>query len=327
MDYHQRNKNSNDSILTVSQPLSSLPSTSSILDSTNSFIMINQSNIDIHESMIRNQLLRKQYNQQMKNNGTSSQSMTTNSSISQSTITIMKKSQYRKEKSFSKNVKQEARPLGTCVRRCNQCQQLKHILLVECSICFRMIDIDLKDCKCQIVIDKNIIERFHCSICNHQLTLNGYIICANRICQTVLAGLINKEINIYIQEKVMLSAILTDICYPRSIYRTVAVQVDTLNNLPSLQHILPTIIDDKNENLLSLSLSKHDLNSMSTNVSDSSTDMNTQTTSYDDRRKKMITAFNSNQPTKLTLQSDDNLRQEYSEVRLSIFFFFSLMRI
>ncbi|UJR28800.1 hypothetical protein I4U23_010025 [Adineta vaga] len=74
----------------------------------------------------------------------------------------------------------EARPLGTCVRKCSQCRQLKHILLAECTACFRMMDIDLKDCKCQIFMNRNVIEHFNCSICNTQLTLDGYIICANR---------------------------------------------------------------------------------------------------------------------------------------------------
>jgi len=165
--------------------------------------------------------------------------------------------------------RQEARPLGTCVRKCGQCRQLKHILLAECTVCSRMMDIDLKDCKCQIHTNKkNNIDYLICSTCNNELTLDGYIICANRTCQTLLSGLINNENTNDNQETNLLSSNLTNISYPKSAYRTVALQVNTLINLSPLQR-LPS------------------------------------STSLNDIENNMTRDFNSNQPTKLALQSDD----------------------
>lgn len=215
--------------------------------------------------------------------------------------------------SHSITKKQEARPLGTCVRKCGQCRQLKHILLAECTVCLRMMDVDLKDCKCQIFTSRNVIEHFICSICNNELTLDGYIICANRTCQTILSALIDKDINSETQEKSRLSTTLTNISYPKSAHRTVAVQVNTLINLSPLQRFLSTIIDNENEESSSL-WSKHDFNEIIVTSSDSSDSSHlsmdsSADASVTDIARNMTTGFNSNQPTKLALESEDELQQ------------------
>ena len=208
--------------------------------------------------------------------------------------------------------KQEARPLGTCVRKCIQCRQLKHILLAECTVCFRMMDVDLKDCKCQILKSKNSIEHFICSMCNSQLTLDGYIICANRTCQTTLSGLIHHESIGETEEKSPLTP--TDLCYPKSTCRTVAVQVNTLNNLPPLQRFAATIVDDKSKEMSSSSWSKGDSNrtiiisSDSSGTSRLSMDSAVDASSNEIARNLSV-GFNSNQPSKLAFQSEDESQQ------------------
>ncbi|CAF0985393.1 unnamed protein product [Rotaria sordida] len=331
MDYNQENSDGNNSILIFNQPKNSLrftSSTTSTLNSTsktNSLIISKQSNINIDYSMTRTKSLRKRYYQQKQKqieHCSSSYSTATTRSISPSTITIMKKNEHEQNslKKFSKIQKQEARPLGICLRKCIQCRQLKHILLAECTVCYRMTDVDLKDCKCQILTNKNIIDHFICSICNSKLTVDEYIICANRTCQTTLSALINKESLNEIEEKSVLSTILTNIYYPKSTHRTVAIQVNTLINLPLLQRFLPTIIDDENEESSSLSWSKHDLDwtiitsSNSSDISSMSNDSN-MNISLNNITRTMTTAFNSNQPTKLTLRSENKLRQHQLQVR------------
>jgi hypothetical protein len=325
MDYHQRNGDDDYSVLTFSQPLNSLSltsSTTSILNSaskTTSLIIPKQSNINIDRSMTRTQSLRKRHYQQQKQIeqriSSHSTASTTNASLS---TTIRTERNEKSLKKYSKIQRQEARPLGTCVRKCDQCRQLKHILLVECTICFRMMDIDLKDCKCQMLRSQNIIDHFICSICNCELTLDGYIICANRTCQTTLSALINKENINESQEKSILSTNLTNICYPKSAHRTVAVQINTLLNLPSLQRFLPTIIDEDNEESSLLSWSKHDVNWTIITSSDSSNTSHLSIDSDVDESLKniarnMTAGFNSNQPTKLALQSEDELQQQQSQ--------------
>jgi len=322
MDYHQRTGDDDYSTLTFNQPLNSLSLTSStisILDSTSkttSLMMSKQSNINVDHLRNRTRSLRKRHHQQQKimNQPISSYSTTITTNISSSTSTEIER-QEESLKKFSKIQKQEARPLGTCVRKCGQCRQMKHVLLAECTICFRMMDVDLKDCKCQIPTSKNVIENFICSICNSELTLDGYIICANRTCQTTLSALINKESTTETHEKSLLSATLTNICYPKSAHRTVAIQVNTLINLPLLQRFLSTIIDDKNEESSWSSWSKRDLNRTIITSSDSSdrSHLNFDTgvdATLNDIARNMTAGFNSNQPIKLALQSEDELRQE-----------------
>lgn len=228
----------------------------------------------------------------------------------------------RKEEESSKNsstiFKQEARPLGTCVRKCARCRQLKHILLAECTVCFRMIDVDLKDCKCQLLTNRNVTEQFYCSICNSQLTLDGYVICANRTCQTILSALIKIENNQQIEGNSLSSTSLTNICYPKPAHRTVAIQVNTLNRSSSLQGHLSTQIDNENkESSSSSSYSKVDLvqtlitSSGTSNTSDLSTDTGGDG-SFIDIAKNIRVGFNSNQPTKLVLQSEDESLQSSS---------------
>jgi hypothetical protein len=320
MDYHQRSGDDDCSVLTFSQPLNSLSLTSSstsILDSvskTNSPMMSKQSNINVGPSMIRTQSFRKRrYQQRISSHSTA----TTSTS---SSINITTERNERSLKKFSKIQKQEARPLGTCVRKCDQCRQLKHVLLAECSVCFRMIDVDLKDCRCQMLTNRNMIDNFICSICNCELTLDGYIICANRTCQTVLSALMNKENINESKEKPVLSANLTNICYPKSAHRTVAIQINTLVNLSPLQRFLPTIIDEENEGSSSLSWSKHDLDwaiitsSGSLDTSHLSIDSGVDA-SLNNMARNMTAGFNSNQPTKLALQSEDELQQQPSQTR------------
>src|SRR5690348_7616594 len=107
-------------------------------------MMSKQSNINVDRLIARTQSLRKRHNQlqkQMEHHISShSTSITTN--ISPSTTTVTEK-QEEPLKKFSKIQRQQARPLGTCVRKCGQCRQLKHILLAECTVCFRMMDVDL----------------------------------------------------------------------------------------------------------------------------------------------------------------------------------------
>jgi hypothetical protein len=112
---------------------------------------------------------------------------------------------------------------------------------------------------------------------------------------------------------------LTDICYPKSAYRTVAVQINTLNNLLPLQRFESTNIDDKSKELSSSSWSKGDLNQTIIISSDSSG------TSYlsmdsgvdaslNDIARNMTIGFNSNQPTKLALQSEDESQKPLSPI-------------
>jgi len=264
-------------------------------------MMPKQSNIDIDRSGTRHRSFPKGQKHRI-----SSHSAATSTIISHPTTGITEK-----------NERQEARPLGTCVRKCVQCRQLKHILLAECTACFRMMDVDLKDCKCQMFTNRNMIDHFICNLCNCELTLDGYIICANRTCQTILSALINKESTIEVQEK---SAIITNICYSKSTHRTVAVQVNTLDSLPPLQRSLPTIIDNKNEESSSLSWSKCDLDgtrfisSGSSDTSHMSIDSGVDA-SLNHIARHITAAFNSNQPTKLALQSEDQLLQQQSEPR------------
>jgi hypothetical protein len=176
-----------------------------------------------------------------------------------------------------------------------------------------MMDVDLKDCKCQIFTSRNVIEHFICSICNNELTLDGYIICANRTCQTILSALIDKDITSETQEKSRLSTTLTNISYPKSAHRTVAVQVNTLINLSPLQRFLSTIIDNENEESSSL-WSKHNFNEIIVTSSDSSDSSHlsmdsSADASVTDIARNMTTGFNSNQPTKLALESEDELQQ------------------
>ncbi|CAF0733025.1 unnamed protein product [Adineta steineri] len=305
MEYHQRNGDNNYSTLTLSQPVNSLSSTSSItsiLDSTSNttaLMISKQSNINIDRSINRTRSWRKRYYQQQKQmeHSISSHSTATHTSVSHTTTTTIMEQIENQEKSlqkFSKLQKQEARPLGTCVRKCEQCRQLKHILLAECTICFRMMDIDLKDCKCQMFTNKNMSNYFTCSICNNELTLEGYIICANRTCQTTLSTLLNKENTIETQSKLMPSAIITDVYYPKSMYRTVAIQINTLVNLPPLQRFLSILNDNENE--ISLSSSEC-LDTFHVSID----------SSVGAPLNNIATAFNSNQPTKLAIQSEHNL--------------------
>ncbi|CAF2051182.1 unnamed protein product [Rotaria magnacalcarata] len=324
MDCNQQNSEGDNASLPLT---SSISSTLESISKTTSLIRPKQSNINVDYSEIRPQSFRKRYNQQQKQmkHYISSYSATTNTSVLSSTTTIMKKNENHQNllnKIFQMQ-KQEARPLGICVRKCGLCRQFKHILLAECTVCCRMMDVDLKDCKCRILRSRNIIDHLICSICNSELTLDGYIICANRTCQTTLSTLINKESTTEIEEISVPSAILTDIYYPKSIHRTVAIQVNTLINLPSLQRFLPTIIDDVNEESSlssSLSLSKCDLDwtkvtsAYSSDMSYMSIESN-MNVSFDNITRNMTAAFNSNQPTKLALQSEDKLRQQLSQVR------------
>jgi len=179
-----------------------------------------------------------------------------------------------------------------------------------------MMDVDLKDCKCQILTSRNIIDHFICSICNSELTLDGYIICANRTCQTILSALIKKENTGEIEDRSSLSTTLTNICYPKSAHRTVAVQINTLTNLPSLQRFESTIIDNKSKELSSSSCSKNDLNRTIITTSDSSDTSRLSMESgidapLNDIAKNMTVGFNSNQPTKLALQSEDESQQTH----------------
>ncbi|CAF0746461.1 unnamed protein product [Adineta steineri] len=314
MEYRQRNSDDNYSTLTLSQPVNSLSSASSVtsvLDSTSNttaLMISKQSNINIDRSINRTRSWRKRYYQQQKQmeHSISSHSTATHTSVSHTTTTttaIMEQieNQEKSLKNFSKLQKQEARPLGTCVRKCEQCRQLKHILLAECTICFRMMDIDLKDCKCQMFTNKNMSNYFTCSICNNELTLEGYIICANRTCQTTLSTLLNKENTIETQSKLIPSAIITDVYYPKSMYRTVAIQINTLVNLPPLQRFLSILNDNENE--ISLSSSEC-LDTFHMSID----------SSVGAPLNNIATAFNSNQPTKLAIQSEHNLTNNLESV-------------
>jgi hypothetical protein len=269
--------------------------------------MSKQSNVNVNRLKNRTRSFRKQQQQKPIEHQISP--------ISATTIT---ERQEESLKNVSKAQKQEARPLGTCVRKCVQCRQLKHILLAECTVCFRMMDVDLKDCKCQILTSRNIIDHFICSICNSELTLDGYIICANRTCQTILSALIKKENTGETEDKSSLSTTLTNICYPKSAHRTVAVQINTLTNLPSLQRFESTIIDNKSKELSSSSCSKGDLNRTIITTSDSSDTSRLSMesgvdASLNDIAKNMTVGFNSNQPTKLALQSEDESQQTHEK--------------
>ncbi|CAF0715974.1 unnamed protein product [Adineta steineri] len=313
MEYHQRNGDDNYSTLTLRQPVNSLSSASSVtsvLDSTSNttaLMISKQSNINIDRSINRTRSWRKRYYQQQKQmeHSISSHSTATHTSVSHTTTTatIMEQieNQEKSLQKFSKLQKQEARPLGTCVRKCEQCRQLKHILLAECTICFRMMDIDLKDCKCQMFTNKNMSNYFTCSICNNELTLEGYIICANRTCQTTLSTLLNKENTIETQSKLIPSAIITDVYYPKSMYRTVAIQINTLVNLPPLQRFLSILNDNENE--ISLSSSEC-LDTFHMSID----------SSVGAPLNNIATAFNSNQPTKLAIQSEHNLTNNLESV-------------
>ncbi|CAF4250565.1 unnamed protein product [Rotaria socialis] len=321
MDFNQQNSEGDNASLPLT---SSIPSTLESISTTTSLMRPKPSNINVDYSEIRPQSFRERYNQQQKQmkHYISSYSATTNTSVLSSTTTIMKKSENHQNllNRIFQIQKQEAQPLGICVRKCGLCRQFKHILLAECTVCCRMMDVDLKDCKCRILRSRNIIDQLICSICNSELTLDGYIICANRTCQTTLSTLINKESTAEIEEISVPSAILTDIYYPKSIHRTVAIQVNTLIHLPSLQRFLPNIIDDVNkESSSSLSLSKCDLDSTkvtsaySSDMSYMSIESN-MNVSLDNVTRNMTAAFNSNQPTKLALQSEDKLRQQLSQL-------------
>lgn len=287
----------------------------------------NQSNVKFDYSMNSTQSFTKRYNQQQKQIKPciSSYSSMTTLSESSSNTKIMKKTE--NESNSLRRVlrigKQKARPLGICVRKCSQCRQLKHILLAECTVCYRMMDVDLKDCKCQTLTNKNIIDHFICSICNSELTLDGYILCANRTCQTVLSALINTENNCKVEEISVISPILTDVHYPKLAHRTVAIQINTLINLPSLQRFLPNITDDENEETSSssssLSGSKRELD-WTIVTSPKSSDIsfisshNNINRSLNDLTRNITAAFNSNRPTKLAFQSENKLKQQLSEV-------------
>ncbi len=282
MDYHQRNVDDDYSTLMLNQPLNSMSFTSStisILDSTSKTTsLVKSKQSNINGDRLRNR--------------------------TRSIATVTKR--------------QEARPLGTCVRKCGRCRQLKHVLLAECTVCFRMMDVDLKDCKCQMLTNRNVIDHFICSICNSELTLDGYIICANRTCQTTLSALMNKECTSETYEKSLLSAILTNICYPKSAHRTVAVQVNTLINLPPLERFLSTIIDDENEESSSSSWSKRDLNQTIITSSDSSDASHLSVDrALNDSTRNMTIGFNSNQPTKLASEPEDELRQTQQQQQKS----------
>ena len=299
MDFHhpQRNTDDDQSTGTIHQPantLSQIPSTPSILDSTTN------TTIDTDRLRNRSRLLRKQRSKLVK--------QFEHQPSSSSSITGTER-QEESSKEDSKLFRQEARPLGTCVRKCGRCRQLKHILLAECTVCFRMIDVDLQDCKCQILTSRNLTEHFQCSICHSQLTLNGYIICANRTCQTNLSALIKIEHNP--DEQRRLSTSLTNVCYPKSLHRTVAIQVNTLSNLSPLQGLPSAQIDNENkESSFSSSYSKIDFNqtiitsSGTSNTSNLSTDTGADGSLIDITRNIRM-GFNSNQPTKLALQSED----------------------
>jgi hypothetical protein len=316
MDYHQQNGDGDYSTLTLSRPLTSLSPTSSAtstLDSpskTRSLVIPQQSSTDVDRSMTRTKSLRKRHCSRKKQIEHRI-SFPSTALISPSTITTTTTERQEEQlKEFSKIQRRQARPLGTCVRKCDQCRQLKHVLLAECSVCFRMIDVDLKDCRCQMLTNRNMIDNFICSICNCELTLDGYIICANRTCQTTLSALINKEG----QENPLLSAILTNMSYPKSAHRTVALQVNTLGNLVPLQRFLSTIKDDENEESSLLSWSKRDLDwtiitsSDSSDISHMSIDSGVDG-SLNNIVRNMTAAFNSNQPTNLALQSEDEHQQ------------------
>lgn len=324
MDYHQQNGDDDYSILTFNQPLNSMSLTSSnisILDlttKTNSLMMSKQSNININHLKNHTRSLNKRnypHKNQIENQISSHLQMMTSTILPTPTITTtVTEKQEESSVKLNKIRRQEARPLGTCVRKCVQCRQLKHILLAECTVCFRMMDIDLKDCKCQCLTNENLIDHFICSICNSELTLDGYIICANRTCQTTLSALVDKEINNDIQVKTLISATLTNISYLKSTHRTVALQVNTLINLPPLERFVPMIGDDENRETSSSS-SKRDLNETIITLTDSSDTSNMNIDNGIDVTcnnivQNITIGFNSNQPTKLALQSDDEIHQQ-----------------
>lgn len=323
MDHHQRNDDDEGrSMLTFNQPVNSVSLTSStisILDSTsttNSLMISKQHRI--------RSLRERHYQQQMKHEIESHLKTITSNILPSPTITTTTTTTGKEKHEeilprVYKTQRQEARPLGTCVRKCGQCRQLKHVLLAECTVCFRMMDIDLKDCKCQILTNENVIDHFICSICNSELTLDGYIICANRTCQTTVSALLNEEISSETHDKILFSATLTNICYPTPAHRTVAVQVHTLINLTPLQPFLSAITDNKNEETISSSWSEHDRNRTTITLSDSSDTPHMNINSdvdatVNDIVTNMKTGFNSNQPTKLALQSEDEVPQQQSQL-------------
>ncbi|CAF0934072.1 unnamed protein product [Adineta ricciae] len=278
MDSHRKKNDDNYSILTLNQPRTSLSTTSSNVSLLITLPEPSGRNGD--HSMTRRRSLRKPFES----------NVSCYSNISTSSIMTIEKP----NQSFSKSTGQEARPLGTCVRQCSYCQQMKHILLAECTACYRMMDIDLKDCKCQTFMNGNPIDRFYCSICNTQLTLNSYIICANRTCQTTLSGLVNETI----ADKSIVLLNITNVSYPNSVHRTVAVQVNTLRNLSPLERLLPTIIGLENEKTSSNSFQS--LNTYHTSDLDGS---------LNKTETKMMLAYNSNRPTKQTVGSTHDLQQ------------------
>ncbi|CAF0770158.1 unnamed protein product [Didymodactylos carnosus] len=126
----------------------------------------------------------------------------------------------------SLNQSKKVRPLGTCVRKCLVCKQLKRIILAECCKCSRIIDLDLMDCSCLV---KNNLENFVCTVCNTKLTLNGYLICVNRVCQTTISAIPTEKFSSNNSIISGQQSAIGYICYPKAGLRTIAINANTLN--------------------------------------------------------------------------------------------------
>ena len=200
-----------------------------------------------------------------------------------------------------------ARPLGTCVRRCDRCQKLKHVLLAECGGCYRMVDVDLKDCKCHTDISKNVMDGFGCSTCHCQLTLDGYIICANRACQTSISALFDEDATAQLSGESLDSSRISHVSYPDSEHRNLCVQVNTCLSISPLQRLSPTKNGDDPETSSLSSEVSHltEMRSSSTSGAYDSTVENAEDLLANKIRRNKTVAVNWNQPMKSAPPSEE----------------------
>ena len=320
----QQLENTDHSNQTVCQPLhasSLVSSTASILDSETRTRFLDIPPMSMDRSILRTALMSKRHYQRSKiaHRPISLSSMATLASLSPSSIPSARTDGEEVEQVHrsSEMARRPARPLGTCVRRCGQCQRLKHVLVAECSLCNRMMDVDLKDCRCQVRVNNNVIDHFMCSGCHGQLTLEGYIICANRTCQTTLSALMKTKSISEAQAASSVSASISDVCYPQSIYRTVAVQVHTLPSLSPLQRLSPSRSDEANVSSSSLSWPSDECHRTTdtSSASSNASRMSISSDVVDQVARNLIVGFNSNQPTKLALQSEVEHKPSDSSIR------------
>ena len=201
-----------------------------------------------------------------------------------------------------------ARPLGTCVRRCDRCRKLKHVLLAECGGCYRMVDVDLKDCKCHTDTSMRVMDDFRCSTCHCELTLDDYVICANRACQTLISTLLDDDATEELPETSRDSLWISHVFYPNAKHRTLCVQVNTCLRLSPLRSLLP-LMDEEDT-------ARSSNDSRSSIASDTSHSMmeNLEDLSASNIQSNKVLAVNWNQPMKSVLQSEDEHEEKRNMV-------------